>query len=61
MPASSQDQPKRRKPLGKLAPLTPEEMDALATITPADIEAIMASPSLDPELAKLLDATPVKK
>lgn len=51
--------PKRpRKPLGKAIVHTDEELDQLATVTPADIEAASAlwKASAPPALANLLDA-----
>lgn len=52
-------QPKRRKPLGVVVPLTTTEIAALALITPEDIE--HAKSEAIPELRDLLDAQPLKR
>lgn len=49
---------KKRKPLGKLPPLTDAQLEAMATVTPQDIEAAAARwrASVGRKWANLLDA-----
>lgn len=52
---------KRRKPLGKLPPLSDEQLAAMADVTPQDIEAAKAAwrANVKPQYQNLLDAEPV--
>lgn len=58
---SQNSKPKRRKPLGKLPPLSDDELAALAVVTPQDIEAAKARwrGSVKPRYVNLLDAEQV--
>lgn len=54
----SETQTNKRKPLGKLPPLTNEQLDQMAEVKPEDIEAAAAlwRASVKPRYKALLDA-----
>lgn len=57
-PDTSANRRSKRKPLGKLPPLSDADLDAMAQVTPQDIEAAKARWRADvkPKFKNLLDA-----